>query len=845
MNQQTSVCASDRFNSTIDVLAEHVAVLDASGLIVAVNTAWREFAGANGGDPSVLAEGTNYLHVCDRAGARGCADAATAATLIRAVISGQLPSAALEYSCDAPTEQRWFKLKITRSHVPGPPRFVTEHENIATPTLAERQIRLQANMLASVEQAVIATDLSGTIVYWNPYAERLYGWAADEVLGKNILDITPAASTEAQAVQIMSSLQRGESWSGEFEVRHRSGRTMPIQLTDSPMRDERNQLIGIIGISTDMTKEKKIKKTLDLSDMVYQAIGEAIIVVSTDGRIVAINPAATRLTAYAEEELIDQPADMLKSTPEEHFFSNELEPLLGKTGHWAGTAWLRRKDERLVQEWLRIDTIYDERRCEKLRICMFSPITDQKRAEETIWHQANFDMLTGLPNRSMFRERLDYEIQKAGRAAEQLALMFIDLDQFKEVNDTLGHDIGDGLLKQAAARLASCVRGVDMVARIGGDEFTVILGQLEGIGVVDRVARTIVLALAEPFRVAQHTIHVSASIGITLYPGDAVLADILVKNADQAMYAAKSHGRNQFHYFTQRMQYEAQLRMRMTNDLRDALANHRFEMAYQPIVELESGVIHKAEALLRWRHPLRGMINPVEFIPIAEQTGMIDAIGEWVFSQAKEQAEVWRATIDPQFQVSVNMSPMQLRHHAGDGCTTFAQFAVAGLDHSVASAPVILEITEGLLLESSDAVTELLQLLRDAKIQLAIDDFGTGYSALSYLRKFHVDFLKIDQSFVTRLGENSDDMAMCEAIIAMAHKLDIKVIAEGIERDEQRDLLCCAGCDYGQGYLFSRPVSAELLGELLVATKQRSWIKDGKNSGGNRIHPIDPTFNST
>ena len=249
----------------------------------------------------------------------------------------------MEYQCDAPTEQRWFKLKITRSHVPGPPRFVTEHENIVTPTLAERQIRLQANLLASVEQAVIATDLSGTIVYWNQYAERLYGWSAGEVLGKNIIDITPVASTQAQAAQIMSRLQRGESWSGEFEIKHRCGRTMPIHVTDSPMRDERHQLIGIIGISTDISEKKKAEKAVGLSDMVYRAIGEAIMVVSMDGHIVAINPAFTRLTAYAEAEVVGQPADMLKPALAAHFFSDELDPLLGKTGHWAGTVWTRRK----------------------------------------------------------------------------------------------------------------------------------------------------------------------------------------------------------------------------------------------------------------------------------------------------------------------------------------------------------------------------------------------------------------------------------------------------------------------------------------------------------------------
>ncbi|MES3021442.1 MAG: EAL domain-containing protein [Pseudomonadota bacterium] len=801
--------------STVDVLAEQLAVVDAAGNIVAVNAAWRGFGSANGGDPATSTVGTNYLAVCDRAAGPEAPYAARAAALLRDVISGRAETAEMQYPCDAPTEKRWFRLKITRSRTPGPPHVVAMHERIVAPELAERQLHLQEHLLESVEQAVIATDMAGMIVFWNPYAERLYGWSAAEVMGRNIIDITPADSTLAQAGQIMARLKRGESWSGEFEVRHRSGRLVPIRVTDSPLRNERNELIGIIGISTDITEQRKIEKALRLSDLVYQAIGEAIMVVDMGGRIVAINPAFTRMTGYSEAEIIGQSADVLKDADAAALIGDQSQ-LLARTGHWAGIVWTLRKSGERCQEWLRVDTIYDERGRPKLRICMFSHVTDQKRAKETIWQQANFDALTGLPNRSMFRDRLEHEIQKAERAGQRLALMFIDLDQFKEVNDTLGHDIGDVLLKQAAERLAACVRGVDTVARIGGDEFTVILGELDDSATVERVAREIVHTLAQPFHVAQNTLHVSASVGITLYPEDARDADVLIKNADQAMYAAKNHGRDQFHYFTQRMQQVAQVRMRMINDLRGALAKQQFELLYQPIVGLATGALHKAEALLRWRHPERGTVNPAEFIPVAEQTGMIGAIGEWAYQHATDQARIWRKTIDPQFQVSVNMSPMQLRTRATGGGGQGGLGPVGKVVQVNRDAAAILEITEGLLLESSNAVLEQLQLLRDAGVQLAIDDFGTGYSALSYLRNFHVDYLKIDQTFVMKLSEHSDDLTMCEAIIAMAHKLGIKVIAEGIESEEQRRLLARAGCDYGQGYLFARPLTAEVMGAMLA-----------------------------
>jgi len=438
-------------------------------------------------------------------------------------------------------------------------------------------------------------------------------------------------------------------------------------------------------------------------------------------------------------------------------------------------------------------------------------ITERKQAEQIIWQQANFDPLTDLPNRRMMHDRLNLEIKKAHRSSYSVALLFIDLDHFKEVNDTLGHAIGDILLQEASRRLKSCVRETDTVARLGGDEFTIILGEVDDMKNVERIAENVLHNLAMPFNLGTEVSYISASIGVTIYPADASDAEVLLKNADQAMYAAKNQGRNRYHYFTQSMQKTAQTRMRLVNDLRDALANHQFLVYYQPIVELKSGAIHKAEALIRWEHPKRGLIGPAEFIAIAEETGMIVDIGAWVFRQAAHQVKRWRNMHHADFQISVNKSPVQF--HNQDGSHPSWTMHLESLE--LPGQSIVVEITEGLLLDTGVHVTDRLREFRDGGIKVSLDDFGTGYSSLSYLNKFNIDFLKIDQSFVHNLAPGSNNMALCEAIIVMAHKLGMKVIAEGIETEQQRELLTEAGCDFGQGYLFSRPVPAQQFEALL------------------------------
>jgi diguanylate cyclase (GGDEF)-like protein/PAS domain S-box-containing protein len=438
-------------------------------------------------------------------------------------------------------------------------------------------------------------------------------------------------------------------------------------------------------------------------------------------------------------------------------------------------------------------------------VSLAEDITPRKEAEELIWKQANYDALTGLANREMANHHLKQEIEKVARSANSVALMYLDLDHFKDVNDTLGHHVGDILLVEAAKRLNKCVRDVDVIARVGGDEFIIIIGDLHSVEWVERLANDLLQSLAEPFKLSGETSYVSASIGITFYPSDANDAAGLFKNADQAMYAAKKLGRNGFQYFTTSMQEDAMSRMTLLNDMRSALAKEEFQLFYQPIVNLVDGSIHKAEALIRWQHPTRGLVSPIDFIPLAEETRMIVDIGDWVFHEAAKQAVKWRASLHPKFQISINTSPVQYQH---------ANFSVKQwLNYleslGLSGEAVAVEITEGLLMETDARVTKLLLQFRDGGIQVALDDFGTGYSSMSYLKKLDIDYLKIDQLFVRNLKPDSDDLALCEAIIVMAHKLGLKVIAEGIETKHQSDLLMAAGCDFGQGYLFAKPQSAE------------------------------------
>lgn len=441
-----------------------------------------------------------------------------------------------------------------------------------------------------------------------------------------------------------------------------------------------------------------------------------------------------------------------------------------------------------------------------LSFCAFiRDITSQKQAAEQLKNLAHYDLITGLPNRVLFQDRLNQETKQFNRNGLPLAVMFLDIDHFKDINDTLGHDKGDILLRQVAERLNRCLREADTLARFGGDEFVVILSQLHDLGAVDQAAERMLNAISAPFYLDEEVAYVSISIGISIYPMDADSCEDLIKNADQAMYLVKKSGRNSYTYFTSSMQQAALVRRQLANDMRSALENQQYLVYYQPIVSLDTGEIHKAEALIHWQHPVYGLMLPDDFIPIAEEIGMIDDIGEWVFGTVARQLSHWRAVYNDRFQISVNKSPAQFQKNGKHFMAWCDQLHKLGLPGEA----VIVEITEGMLLEASEHIKETLLEFRDAGIQIALDDFGTGYSSFLYLNKFDIDFIKIDQTFVKNLAAGSDQMNLCEAIIAMAHKLRLKVIAEGVETEFEKRLLMGMGCDYAQGYLFSKPLPSE------------------------------------
>ena len=454
-------------------------------------------------------------------------------------------------------------------------------------------------------------------------------------------------------------------------------------------------------------------------------------------------------------------------------------------------------------------------------------ISERKHAETVIWNQANFDSLTSLPNRNLFLQKLEHEMRACDRSNLSLALLYIDLDRFKDVNDTLGHDMGDLLLIEISSRLKKTLREIDTVSRLSGDEFTVILGQIDDPLSVQPLCQQLLDELARPYQLDNEKVFLTASIGVTFYPQDTKDIEVLQRSGDQAMYAAKGNGRNSFHFFTPELQERAVRKRKMIKDLREAMQQQQFEIYYQPIVDMKNNELTKAEALLRWHHPESGMVSPSVFIPIAEETGLIADIGNWVFYSATEQASRWRDQFDIDLQVSINTSPLQWIDEAAAMNQWFSHLKQIGLTGQA----MTVEITEGLLMDANDKITNRLLDFRDAEVQVSIDDFGTGYSSLSYLKQFDIDYLKIDQSFVRNLDHDKNDLALCEAIIVMAHKLGIKVIAEGVETETQSQMLKDFGCDFGQGYLYSRPVAASdfeaLLGKPCKKTKTAGKKKHG------------------
>jgi len=540
--------------------------------------------------------------------------------------------------------------------------------------------------------------------------------------------------------------------------------------------------------------------------------GASIVITNKDGAIEYVNQKFCRMTGYLHHEVIDQSINFLSSNSNQE--NDETCLLLDTTclqENWEGDVLCIKKDRSEFWNAITVSAVYDKHKNITNYVLSAVDITDLKEANRKMQHLALFDSLTGLANRRLFIDRLHQSILNARRHNTITALFFLDLDQFKRINDTLGHHAGDQLLLIIAERLTTCVRNQDTVARLGGDEFTILLNDVTDTDKIANIAKNILAILKEPIRLGKHEVIVSTSIGITLAPTDSYCSETLMKNADLALYMAKDNGRDGYYFFTEDLNIRANKLLETENELRDAIRNEEFHLHYQPQINLKTGEITSVEALIRWAHPVKGDIPPSEFISIAEETGLIVQIGEWVLRNACLEIHKLKEITGKELRVAVNLSPRQF-----DDPNLIAIVSNALENSGLSPKNLEIEVTEGMLMNDINVVIDQLTNIKSTGSTITIDDFGSGYSSFSYLKSLPVDILKIDQSFVYDIPDDLNAMEIASAVIAVAHKLNLKVVAEGVENIDQRDFLVINKCDFAQGYFFSKPISAIQLQDFFI-----------------------------
>ncbi|KDR56042.1 EAL domain-containing protein [Arthrospira platensis] len=673
--------------------------------------------------------------------------------------------------------------KIT--HITSIIQEIDSHQ-IANPSitaeaaLRESEARLRT-IISTSTNGLVVVDCQGRALFINPAAEALFGRQARELEGEMIgIPLVTKESTE-------------------LEIFRHDGKLKIVRMRVVEISWE--QETAYLASLTDITDFKKTEDQLKMFSRACDQSPVSIVITDSEGDIQYVNPKFEEITGYKAAEVMGQNPRILKSgyTTEPEYDVLWKQITSGK--QWSGEFHNKRKNGELFWEHASICPMRDEEGYITHFIAVKEDITQQKHNEEILAHQANYDALTDLPNRTLIFERLRQAIIQAQVNHSNVAVMFIDLDHFKNINDTLGHELGDFLLKEAGMRLKGCLRTTDTVGRLGGDEFLVIIPNLDDLIQAEYIATQVLGVLGEPFNLCGEEAFISASIGIASYPQDGNNASTLVRNADTGMYAAKQEGRNVFAFFTQNMNDEAQSRIIIENHLRHAINRDELSVVYQPFINLATAQIVGAEALMRWYNPELGNIRPDQFIAIAEESRLIVDLGEWILSQACQEVAIWHQQGNSGLWVAVNMSPRQLRT---PNLVNVIIEAIA--NNGLSSDCLELEITERSLVAEVPGVQSLIKQLHSLKIRLAIDDFGTGYSSLSYLKRFPFSVLKIDKSFISDLPDDQDAIALVKTMITMAHGLGLVVVAEGIETSAQLDFLCNQGCDYGQGYLFSKPL---------------------------------------
>ncbi len=674
---------------------------------------------------------------------------------------------------------------------------ITDRKNMES-SLKEAEVNYRSIVEGSFMGVYIIQN--GLFSYVNVQMAELFGYTQEEMLFKAVREIVLPEDYELVGENIRKRIE-GEIRSIQYQFRgiKKDKSLIYIKVLGSKILYRGSP--AVIGTLIDVTELKRNDEKLRMAEKVFENTIEGVVVTDVDGSIQWVNPAFTKITGYSQSEATGQNPIILKSERHKDTFYKDMWRDLENKGQWQGEIWNRRKNGETYPEWLTISAIKDETGKTVQYVSIFNDITERIKREERIKYQAYHDALTGLPNRALFHDRLSMALTHAHRNGEMVAVMMLDLDQFKRINDTLGHPVGDSLLQEVGKRLIKYLREGDTVSRLGGDEFAIILEDIKSIENVIKVAQKILRRMETPVHINAHDLHISTSIGISLYPSDGQDVDTLLKHGDTAMYQAKQEGRNRYRFYTPEMNDKALRRLAMENELRKALEREEFLVYYQPKLDLSSGKVIGAEALVRWKHPQLGFLSPVEFIPLAEETGLIKSIGDFVLRTACLQNKRWQDKGLNKIDISVNLSAVQFQQknllQKVANC-----LAETGLDPSYLE----LEITESSAIQNPQVTVKTLKGFKKLGIQLSIDDFGTGYSSLGLLNQLPLDKLKIDKSFIRDITSDKDNQAIVLAIIAMSSNLGLKLVAEGVETREQMLYLKDHQCDQIQGYLISPPI---------------------------------------